>query len=201
VNFFFRQRTVARTRFDRFPRFATSHHGFKDVIELTLLIRHSHPLSSLQVIPPGRSRPLHVIPIHFQSTPGHFRPLWHHRPTISRPLRVICHCMAPLSVDHGHHHCHVVSSTVATTVDAAALSTYASTNPNPRLPLSINYGSSPLSPRASEVSLSEVFSTHRTLALPAPPPPHIFKSTIIISAAFLLASGARPLFYLTLPQR
>ncbi|KAJ6503030.1 hypothetical protein DFH09DRAFT_1335697 [Mycena vulgaris] len=52
-----------------------------------------------------------------------------------------------------------------------ALSAYASTNPNPKLPPSINYGSSPLSLRPSELSLPEVFSTHRTLAAPAPPPP------------------------------
>ncbi|KAJ6503009.1 hypothetical protein DFH09DRAFT_1375597 [Mycena vulgaris] len=48
-----------------------------------------------------------------------------------------------------------------------ALSAYASTNPNPKLPPSINYGSSPLSLRPSELSLPEVFSTHRTLAAPA----------------------------------
>ncbi|KAJ6579746.1 hypothetical protein DFH09DRAFT_1310395 [Mycena vulgaris] len=81
----------------------------------------------------------------------------------------ICRCVAPLSVGWGDQRCHVVSSTPTTT-----------------LPPCINYGSSPLSLRPSELSLPEVFSAHRTLAAPAPPPLHVFKlKIIIISAASL----------------
>ncbi|KAJ6579721.1 hypothetical protein DFH09DRAFT_1360909 [Mycena vulgaris] len=73
--------------------------------------------------------------------------------------------------------CHVVSSTPTTTVDLVRCAV--------RLcPPSINYGSSLLGLRPSELSLPEVFSTHRTLAAPAPPL-HVFKSTIVISAASL----------------
>ncbi|KAJ6538317.1 hypothetical protein DFH09DRAFT_1368954 [Mycena vulgaris] len=86
----------------------------------------------------------------------------------------ICRCVAPLS------NAATSSLPLPPPSSTAALST----NPNPKLPPSINYGSSLLSLRPSELSLPEVFSTHRTLAAPAPSL-HVFKSTIIISATSL----------------
>ncbi|KAJ6503014.1 hypothetical protein DFH09DRAFT_1375600 [Mycena vulgaris] len=90
----------------------------------------------------------------------------------------ICHCVAPLS------NAATSSLPLPPPPSTAALSSYALTNPNPKLPPSINYGSSPLGLRPTELSLPEVFSTHRALAAPAPPL-HVFKLKIIISAASL----------------
>ncbi|KAJ6463658.1 hypothetical protein DFH09DRAFT_1382444 [Mycena vulgaris] len=92
----------------------------------------------------------------------------------------ICRCVAPLS------NAATSSLPLPPPPSTAALSAYASTNPNPKLPPNINYGSSPL-------SLPEMFSTHRTLAAPAPPPLHVFKlKIIIISAASLSCCPPAP---------